>query len=325
MKSFVVRKDLEVVRRGWEEIPEGSLPDGDVTIRVSWSSLNYKDALAAQGHPGIVRRFPHVPGIDAAGVVEASTDPAFHSGDEVLVTGYELGVERWGGWSEQIRVPAAWVIPRPAGLTLHEAMIYGTAGFTACQCVEALQEQGVTRTDGPILVTGATGGVGVLSCRLLQHLGYRVIAVTGKPAQSDWLLQHGATEVISREKFVDLSDRPLLSARWAGGIDTVGGAMLSTLIRSTNYRGTVAACGMAGGTDLPLTVHPLILRGVTIRGIDSARCPADRRLSIWEKLSGAWKLPALESFARTITGEELESAVQSLLAGTNRGRVVLRI
>ena len=325
MRGFIVRRDDEGIRRGWDDLPESAFPEGDLKVRVLWSSLNYKDVLAAQGHRGIVKRFPHVPGIDAAGTVISSKEPTFQTGDEVIITGYELGVERWGGWAEQISVPTAWAIPKPAGLSLLEAMTLGTAGFTACQCVEALQNHGVRPQDGPIAVTGASGGVGSLACQLLHQLGYSVTAITGKVEQAVWLLQRGATEVIARDTFVDESDRPLLSAKWAGAVDTLGGAALSTLIRSTKHRGVVAACGLAAASDLPITVYPFILRGVTLAGIDSAWCPAGRRQEIWNKLAGDWKFPGLSTTAKIIRPDELEAAISLISSGANVGRIVLRM
>lgn len=322
---YLVRKTGDEVQAGPERRPVRELPPGEVKIRVGYSSLNYKDAMAASGHPGIAKKYPHVPGIDAAGIVEESESPLFHPGDEVLTTGHELGVERWGGWAEFVRVPAEWVVPRPAGLTLLETMILGTAGFTAAQCVAALVDHHVTRQKGAIAVTGATGGVGILALKILSKLRYKVIAVSGKEDQKEWLVGQGATATMARTTFIDQTDRPLLMARWAGGIDTVGGLMLSSLIRGTEHRGCVAACGVVGGAEVPITVYPFILRGVTLAGIDSAWCPDDRRLEIWRRLGDEWKPENLDSIANVIGLSDLPSAIHEILHGRSRGRTVIRM
>jgi acrylyl-CoA reductase (NADPH) len=323
-KCFLVEKDeAGQVRRGIVQRTVADLPPGDVVIRVRYSSLNYKDALAAQAHPGVVRRLPHVPGIDAAGVVEQSTNDAFRPGDEVVVTGNELGAGHWGGWSELIRVPAAWIVPRPTGLSLKETMILGTAGFTAAQCVEAIRTNGVEPSAGEIVVTGATGGVGCLAVRLLSRLGYAVVAVTGKAHLEQRLKSWGAARVIGRGEVLNPTDRPLLSARWAGGVDTVGGDALATLVRETKPYGVISACGLVGGDKLPLTVHPFILRGVTLAGIGSALLPYPRRLEIWRKLSSDWKLVNLEELATTIQLPAIEEHVEQILRGEIVGRTVI--
>ena len=301
------------------------LPAGEVTVRVLWSSLNYKDALAATGNPGITRKFPHIPGIDAAGVVVESSAPSFPVGTEVIATGHELGVERWGGWAEFIRVPAAWLVKRPAGLTLEEAMTIGTAGFTAAQSVHALIHAGITPERGPIVVTGATGGVGSLAVQILAQLGYEVTAVSGKPDRTDWLKQIGAKTVLDREAFLSAPNRPLLAATWAGGVDTVGGTMLATLLRGGQHRGCVAACGVVGGAELSLTVYPFILRGITLSGIDSAWCPDDRRLDIWKHLATDWKPRHLADSRTVISLDQVGPAVEQILKGQIAGRVVVQI
>jgi putative YhdH/YhfP family quinone oxidoreductase len=323
---YLVRKQSDGVYASFERRPLRELPAGDVRIRVRYSSLNYKDAMAAAGHLGIAKRYPHVPGIDAAGVVEESESPRFKPGDEVISTGHELGVERWGGWAEWIRVPAEWVLPRPEGLTLEEAMILGTAGFTAAQCVAALDEHGVSRQKGGVVVTGATGGVGTIAVKILAKLGYKTVAVSGKEDLHDWLIEQGATAVVSRTTFLDQTARPMLMARYAGGIDTVGGAMLSTLLRSTDHRGCVANCGVVGGAEIPVaTVYPFILRGITLAGIDSAWCPDDRRAEIWRRLSQEWKPDNLDSVANIVTVAELPDAIEDILHSRIRGRTVVRI
>lgn len=323
---FLVEKDASGnVRRGIAQRSIADLPPGEVLIRVAFSSLNYKDALAAQGHPGVVRKLPHVPGIDAAGTVVESTDARFPPGEAVVITGYELGASQWGGWAEFVRVPAEWVVPLPEGLSLKEAMILGTAGFTAAQCVHAIVLNEVTPDAGEIVVTGATGGVGCIAVKLLAKLGYPVVAVSGKSHLKARLYEWGAGRVLSREEAVSKSDKPLLSAFWAGAVDTVGGATLATIIRETKPYGVVSACGLVGGTDLNLTVHPFILRGVTLAGIGSAILPYDRRLEIWRKLSHEWRLDGLEELTTTIGLADVEPYVERILKGEIVGRTVVQI
>lgn len=325
-RCFLVRKTgKDQVESSVERRPMTELPPGEVLIRVNYSSLNYKDAMAATGHPGLVKNFPHVPGIDAAGTVVASDAQGISPDQQVIVTSYELGSGRWGAWGEYIRVPAEWVVPLPEGLTMKQAMIYGTAGFTAAQCVLALQNQDVTPDKGDIVVTGATGGVGSFAVEFLAKLGYRVTAVTGKPEQQDALLSLGASEVIDRSVVSNDSTRPLLKAKWAGGVDTVGGNTLATLLRCTKHSGCVAACGLVGGSDLPITVYPFILRGVTLSGIDSAWCPQPRRRDIWNRLATDWKLDNLDSRANQAALEEIEAAVQTMLEGKHVGRTLVVI
>ena len=306
-----------------EEIGVGELPAGDVLIRVAYSSLNYKDAMASRGHPGVVRTLPHVPGIDCAGTVEASESAEFRPGDEVLVTGYELGAGHWGGFSAFVRVPAEWIVQLPAGLTVRDAMIYGTAGFTAAQCVSAIVDRGIGPERGPVLVTGATGGVGSISVAILARLGYEVEAVSGKSDQREWLQSLGAKTLLGREEVFDTSERPLLSARWAAAVDTVGGQALTTILRSLAHRGCVAACGMVAGSELPITVYPFILRGVTLAGIDSAKCPRPQRLKMWEQLAGAWHVRQLGKLAEEITFDALPDRIEKIVAGKNVGRTIV--
>lgn len=322
-RCFFVEQVGQDVHGDVQERPFDELPPGEVLIRVSHSSLNYKDAMAATGHRGIVKTFPHVPGIDAAGVVVESSDPGFRPGDQVIATGREIGVERWGAWAEYLRVPAAWVQPVPEGLNGFEAMVLGTAGFTAAQCVAALVEHGIEPDHGEIVVTGATGGVGSLAIRILSTLGYRVAAVSGKESQATWLREQGASRVVSRQEFVEMSSRPLLTTAWAGGIDTVGGQALSTMIRAMQHRGCVAACGVVGGAELPLTVYPFILRGVTLAGIDSAWCPDDRRGEIWRRVGQEWKPAGLEQLATVVPLSDVQESVRAMLAGEVVGRTVV--
>jgi putative YhdH/YhfP family quinone oxidoreductase len=326
MRCYLVTKDDggEVHAR-ITHCQTADLPEGDVLVRVAFTSLNYKDALAATGHPGVIRHFPHVPGIDAAGHVVQSRSERVAAGDEVIVTGYELGAGRWGGWAQYIQVPAEWIVPLPSGISLHQAMSYGTAGLTAALCVDTLQQHEIMPEMGQIVVTGASGGVGSLAVSLLAQLGYTVVAVSGKPEAWQLLKTWGAAEVVGRDAVNDLSNKPLLPARWAGAVDTVGGNVLRTLLSSTQLGGCVTACGLVGGSDLPLTVYPLLLRGVTLSGIASALCPYPRRIMLWQKLAGPWKLDHLDAITKTIALDQLEDHVRQILAGGITGRTVVEI
>jgi acrylyl-CoA reductase (NADPH) len=325
-QCFLVEKDAAgKLHRSLTRRPLTDLPAGEVLIRVCYSSLNYKDALAAEAHPGVVRKLPHVPGIDATGVVEESSSPQVRVGDEVIVTSYDLGAVQWGGWGEYIRVPSQWIVPRPSGLSLREAMILGTAGFTAAQCVQAIQLNGVVPSSGEIVVTGATGGVGCLAVMLLKQLGYSVVAVTGKQDLEPRLKTWGASRVIGRADVVDSSPKLLLSSKWAGAVDTVGGNTLATILKSIKEYGVVSACGLVGGTDLPLTVHPFILRGVILAGISSQNLPANRRNDIWRKLATDWKPTQLEDVVTEIGLEQAEEYVQKILKGEVVGRTIIRL
>lgn len=311
---------------GIEWLTDEQLPAVDgpsVLIEVECSSLNYKDALACRGHRGVVGALPHVPGIDCAGRILHSDTDHLAVGDSVLVTGYDLGAARWGGYSGRVRVPADWPVKLDDGLTTRQAMTYGTAGFTAAQCVEAVRSR-VGPDAGEVLVTGATGGVGVFAVALLAKLGYRVVAVTGKPDRADRLRRLGATEVVGRDAIQDDGRRPMLSERWAAAVDTVGGAPLANVIRSTQYRGVVAACGLVADDQLPLTVYPFILRGVTLAGIDSAKCPREPRLEIWRRLAGDWRIDLPDDLVTTITLDDLPERVEQILAGGVAGRTLVR-
>jgi len=321
----VDKNKQQEINAGLQTVPFESLPPGGVTIRVVYSSINYKDALAASGHPGVVRKFPHVPGIDAAGIVVESDSDQFTVGDSVVVTSYELGVERWGGWSEFIRVQPEWIVPLPEGLTLKESMILGTAGLTAAMCVNSLIHHHITVGSGNILVTGASGGVGSFAVSLLSRLGFQVTAVSGKHEMHERLRKLGASKVIDRLAIDLTSDKPLLKGHWPAAIDTVGGFLLSHLVRSIQPHGCVAACGNVGGAELNLTVFPFILRGVTLDGIDSAWYPIERRMALWQKLATEWKLPDLESRAKVITLDQVPETVESILAGTHQERTIIKI
>jgi len=301
------------------------LPPGGLLIRVAWSSLNYKDALSATGNPGVTRNFPHTPGIDAAGTVTACDDGSFSIGQQVLVTGYDLGMNTSGGFGQYIRVPSAWAVPLPDGLTLRESMVLGTAGFTAALSVLKLSANGVTPDQGNILVTGASGGVGSIAVALLAKAGYRVTAATGKIAEEAFLRELGATEVIQRDELLHGAERPLQKERWAGAVDVVGGDTLAAAIKSTRYGGSVTCCGLVGSADLHMNVFPFILRGVSLLGIDSVQCPMGPRRDVWKKLAAEWRLDNLAAAVHEITLEGLESAIQAMLRGESKGRTVVNL
>jgi putative YhdH/YhfP family quinone oxidoreductase len=301
------------------------LPPGDLLLRVQYSSLNYKDALSATGHPGVTRQFPHTPGIDAAGEVVSCGSGACAPGDKVIVTGYDLGMEADGGWGQYIRIPSGWAVPLPAGLTLREAMAIGTAGFTAALSVLRLEQAGVQPADGDILVTGATGGVGSIAVSILARAGYRVTAATGKGSDEAFLRTLGATEVIPRDQVTEGVERPMMKERWAGAVDVVGGETLAAAVKSTRYGGAVTCCGLVGSIELPLNVYPFILRGVSLIGIDSVNCPAATRLQVWERLAGAWKPEHLAEVVTEVPLEGVEEKIQAILQGGIRGRVIVKL
>lgn len=301
------------------------LPEGDVLINVKYSSLNYKDALSAIGNQGVTRNYPHTPGIDASGIVMESNNNNYKVGDKVIVTGFDLGMNTWGGFGEYIRVPAEWVVKLPQNLSLRESMIYGTAGFTAALSVYKLVNSGIKPDDGDILVTGATGGVGSIAVSILSKIGYNVIAATGKTHEREMLLGIGAKDIIDRKEIDDDSGRALLKGRWAGVIDTVGGNMLATAIKSTNYGGCVTCCGNVASHELLTSVYPFILRGVTLFGIDSVQCPMDIRLNIWEKLSSDWKISDLNDNVEEVSLEGLSKKIDMILEGKHKGRTIVNL
>lgn len=310
-------------RRACVERTLADLPPGDVLIRVRYSSLNYKDALSATGNRGVTKNYPHTPGIDAAGTVADSTDPRWQLGDEVICTGYDLGMNTAGGFGQYIRVPGSWVVRKPTTLSLRQCMELGTAGFTAALSVDALAGNGVAPSKGPILVTGATGGVGTIALMLLHQLGYQAVAVTGKQDTHSWLQSLGAATILGREEILVDKDKGLLPVRWAGVIDTVGGEMLATAIKGVDYDGVVTSCGNAASADLPLNVYPFILRGVHLVGIYSANCPMARRLAIWDKLAGDWKLDHLARISRVVSLHQLEDEIMAMKTGKSKGRCVV--
>ncbi|PLX69164.1 MAG: oxidoreductase [Denitrovibrio sp.] len=301
------------------------LPEGDVLINVKYSSLNFKDALSSIGNKGVTRNFPHTPGIDAAGVVAESSDASFSVGEEVIVTGYDLGMNTSGGYEEYIRVPAGWVVKKPEGLTLRETMIYGTAGFTSALSVIKLLDHGITPESGKILVTGSTGGVGSVAVAMLAKLGFHVVGVTGKADKAEFLKSLGAKEIIGREEATDESKRPMLKGLYAGVVDTVGGNILASALKTTAYGGAVTTCGLTQSPDLNTTVFPFILRGVSLLGIDSVELPIDVKKSTWERISSDLKLSNLEELAVDITFDELPEYLSKILKGETSGRIVVTI
>lgn len=301
------------------------LPAGELLVKVHYSSLNFKDALSSVGNPGVTRNFPHTPGIDAAGEVVECSDGSFAPGDKVIVTSYDLGMETDGGFSQMIRVPSKWALKLPAGLSLKESMMLGTAGLTAAMSVHELVESGVEPAAGAILVTGATGGVGSLAVAMLAKAGYQVTAATGKLDETDYLKGVGAAEVIERAAVTEGSERPMLKPRWAGVVDCVGGETLAAAIKATNPLGCVTCCGLVGSPDLPLNVFPFILRGVRLIGIDSAEYPMASRLKVWQKLASDWKPGNLESMVDEVTLDSLEEKIQGMLKGGLKRRALVNL
>ncbi len=324
-KALVVSKEGDSFVREIKERSVDDLPEGDVLIKVKYSSLNYKDALSAIGNKGVTRKFPHTPGIDAAGVVAESSDSSFQEGEEVLVTGYDLGMNTDGGFGEYIRVPSEWVVRLPKNLSLRESMIIGTAGFTAGLSVYSLAENNTMPEDGEILVTGATGGVGSIAVALLSKAGYHPVAVTGKMDRENFLKKLGAVRVISRDEADDKSGKPMLKGVWGGAVDTVGGNILATAIKSTKYMGTVTACGLTQSTEFTSSVFPFILRGVRLIGIDSVELPMDIRLNVWNKLANEWKLDNLDYLANEIKLDDVDGYIDSILAGKLSGRTLINL
>ena len=302
------------------------LPAGDLLIDVEYSSLNYKDALSAVGNPGVTRRYPHTPGIDAAGVVVESSSNQFAAGDAVVVIGFDLGMNTPGGFGQRIRVPAGWAVAMPDGLDTRSAMILGTAGFTAALAVDRLEAAGMTPGGGPVLVTGATGGVGSVAVALLARLGYEVHAATGKVSSHQFLIDLGARDVVWRHALLEDSKRPLLKPKWAGVVDTVGGPILFNAVKALRYGASLAACGLVASPEFAATVFPFILRGVNLLGIDSVALPVLRKAEIWGRLAGPWKLDRLDALAVPLTLDNLSVAIDRILAGgmVGRGLVDLR-
>lgn len=324
-KALIVDKQEDDFSVGLKNISQTDLPEGDILIKVHYSSVNYKDGLASIPDGNIVRNYPHIPGIDLAGVIVESTSDAFTVGQQVIATSYEIGVSQHGGFSEYARVNSEWVVPLPDGLTLKEAMIYGTAGFTAALAVHRLETSGVKKEDGPILVSGATGGVGSIAVSMLHKLGYEVTASTGKETEHDFLRSIGATNIISREALQPEKVRPLDKQLWAGAIDPVGGKTLSYILSTVKYGGAVSVMGLTGGPKLETTVFPFILRGVNLLGIDSVYCPMNERKVIWERMASDLKPNTLNDVVNEVTLEELPETLEAILAGKIKGRTIVSL
>lgn len=326
-KALLVEKlEEKVISQSVTEISEDRLPDGNVTVRIAYSNLNYKDGLCVLGKGGLVRNFPHVPGIDFAGTVESSDDPRYNPGNEVVLTGWRVGEVQWGGYAQKARVNADWLVPLPDGLSAKQAMAVGTAGLTAMLAVMALEAHGLSPEKGPVLVTGAAGGVGSIATSILGNLGYEVDAVTGRPDQEAFLKSLGASSVIARSEIADAPERPLARERWAGCVDAVGGAMLSNVLTQMRYGGSVAAVGLAGGAAIEgATVVPFLLRGVNLLGIDSVMQPYENRLKAWKRITTDLPLKNLETATSEATLSDLPQLGKDILAGRVRGRVVIDV
>lgn len=324
-KAFLVTEENENYNRSIVEKNINELPDYDTLIRVSYSSLNYKDALSASGNRGVTKTYPHTPGIDAAGVVIESKNSNLKPGTEVIVTGYDFGMNTPGGYQEYVKVPSEWVVPLPKGMTLKESMVYGTAGLTAAISVYKLIVKGEVKPEhGEILVTGATGGVGSVAVKILSKLGYEVVGVTGKLEEKEFLLSIGAKRVVGRDE-VDDTTRPMLKGIYAGAIDTVGGNVLSTAIKLLKYNGVITTCGNVAGASFESSVYPFIIRGVTLYGVDSVQINSSEREFLWNKLSKEWKIEDLDKLSTEIVLEELNYKIDLILKGENKGRVVIKL
>ena len=323
-KGILIEKDDAGYRAAVKDLDEAQLPEGDVTVRVERSSLNYKDGLAITGKSPVVRKFPMVPGIDLAGIVEASDNPDYKVGDRVVLNGWGVGETHWGGLAQKARLKGDWLVPLPDAFTAQQAMAIGTAGYTAMLCVLALEKQGVKPADGEIVVTGAAGGVGSVAIAVLSKLGYTVVAVSGRPEEADYLKQLGAAEVLERSVF-SVPGKPLGKERWAGAVDVVGSHTLANICATTQYRGVVTACGLAGGMDFPSSVAPFILRGVTLVGIDCVMCPRPERLVAWQRLARDLDLAKLGVMAHEVSLAEAIPMAARLMDGKVRGRVVVDV
>jgi acrylyl-CoA reductase (NADPH) len=324
-RALVLDKEGGKVVPRIESVNDSRLPQGDVTVRVEYSTLNYKDGMILQGQGRLVRQYPHVPGVDFAGTVEKSSSPEFKPGDPVVLTGWRVGELHWGGYAERARVKAEWLVRRPERLSAKQAMAIGTAGFTAMLALIALERHGLKPDQGDVLVTGAAGGVGGVAVALLAALGYRVVAATGRPELRDYLESLGAAELLDRAALAAKPARPLDRERWAGAIDAVGGNTLATILTQLKYRAAVAACGLAGGSDLPASVIPFLLRGVSLLGIDSVMCPKDERIAAWDRLAHDLPLDRLDRMTDTVPLAEVPDLAPRILNGAVRGRVVVAV
>lgn len=324
--ALVVDKDADGnTSASIQQLDESRLPDGDVTVAVDYSTLNYKDGLCIGSGGGLVRTYPHVPGIDFAGTVETSQDSRYKPGDKVVLTGWRVGEVWWGGYSQKARVKADWLVPLPDALTTRDAMAIGTAGFTAMLAVMALEDHGMKPGNGPVLVTGAAGGVGSVATAILAHLGYEVAGVTGRPETADYLKSLGVTQIVPREELAETVKRPLESENWAGCVDAVGGSMLARVLGQMKYGASVAAVGLAGGAGLPATVVPFLLRGVNLLGIDSVMRPYDDRVRAWNRLATDLPLDKLHAMIQPATLSDLPDLGAAILKGQVKGRVVVDV
>jgi acrylyl-CoA reductase (NADPH) len=326
MKALVVRKEGdEKPFAGVEDISEDMLPEAEVTVAVEYSTVNYKDGLCIGPGGGLVRKYPHIPGIDFAGTVETSSDDRYRPGDKVVLTGWRVGEAHWGGYAQKARVRADWLVPLPDGLTTRQAMAVGTAGFTAMLAVMALEDHGLTPGHGEVLVTGAAGGVGSVATAILAARGYDVAGVTGRPEQAEYLTSLGATRIVAREELNETTKRPLEAETWTGCVDAVGGAMLARVLGQMKYGGSVAAVGLAGGVALPATVIPFLLRGVNLLGIDSVMQPYANRLRAWDRIAADLPMDKLEAMVTPATLADLPDLGHAILKGQVKGRVVVDV
>ncbi len=307
------------------DVDENALPEGDVTVAVDYSTLNYKDGMIVNGLGKLVRAYPHIPGIDLAGTVDESSDPRFKPGDKVLLTGWHVGERYWGGFAEKARVKGDWLTPIPEGLSTFDAMAVGTAGFTATLAIIGLEEHGLTTQSGDVLVTGASGGVGSVAVSMLAKGGYRPVALTGRTSEAEYLTGLGAVEIVARDSFLEGDARPLEAERWAGCVDAVGGAVLGRVLAQLNYGGSVAAVGLAGGPKLETTVMPFLLRGVNLLGIDSVLCPRDRRETAWQRIARDLPLDKLHAMTQTAPLSDVPRLASAILKGEVRGRMVIDV
>ncbi len=324
MKAILITKDDDTYKAELSEVSEDQMPEGDVTVAVDYSTLNYKDGLAITGKSPVVRKFPMVPGVDIAGTVESSSSDKFKAGDKIILNGWGVGETHWGGLAEKARLNADWLVPLPDAFSTKQAMAIGTAGYTAMLCVMALEKQGVTPDKGDIIVSGAVGGVGSVAVSLLAKLGYSVIASTGRPDQADYLKELGASDIINRDE-LSAAGRPLGKERWAGAVDTVGSHTLANICAGTKYGGVVTACGLAQGFDFPATVMPFILRGVILNGIDSVQCPIATRIEAWNRLAKDLDTSHIDLITHEIKLSEAIDAAGDLMKGTIRGRIVVNV
>lgn len=324
-RALVVREAGDEFTKSIEEVPFSFLPENEVLIRVHYAALNYKDALSASGHRGVTKKFPHTPGVDASGVIVKSRNPSYQEGTEVIVTSYDLGMNTKGGFAEFISVPAEWVIPLPENLSLKEAMILGTGGFTSALAIHKMEKSGQHPEMGEVVVTGASGGVGSMAVAILAKKGYRVYAASGKPEQYSWLKSLGAKRCLSREEVNDVTGRPLLSTKWAGAIDTVGGETLATLLKACGKEGNVATCGLVASHELHTTVYPFILNGVNLLGVDSAETPKRLRTDLWNKLATDFKPDRLADMGKLVELEEIPDYMEEILHGETTGRILAKL